>query len=121
MKRDWINRVGIFCMVFLLFFVVIKRYVFDESKLNSNYQFTQAIVYRISYPSEGGPDADFKYCVNQIEYKGYISFNPKQQKITVGRKFLLKYYPPNPNIARILLNKPIDSSFATQLKIDTCK
>jgi len=121
MRSAWINRVGVFFMVFLLFFVVIKRYIFDESKLNSNHQFTQAIVYRISYPSDGGPDADFKYCVNQIEYKSYISFNPTQQKITVGNKFLLKYYPPNPKIARILLDNPLDSSITTKVKIDTCK
>lgn len=121
MKGVWVNRIGAFLMAIILLFVVIKRYVFDESKLNSNFKFTQAIVYRISYPSDGGPDADFKYCVNQIEYKSYISFNPTQQKITVGKIYLLKYYPPNPKVARILLNNPLDSSITNKLKIDTCK
>jgi hypothetical protein len=121
MKSFGVNRIGASIMVIIIIFVIIKRYGFDESKLNSNYKFTQAIVYRISYPAEGGPDADFEYCVNQLVYRGFISFNPTQQKIMVGKKFLLKYYPPNPKIARILLDSPLNSNSITKLKVETCK
>lgn len=108
-------------MVIILLFLVLKRYVFDDGKLNSQYKFTQAIVYKISYPSDGGPDAEFKFCVDQIEYKSYILFNPTQQKVTVGKNFLLKYYPPNPKIARILLDKPLLLKTTTEQMINTCK
>lgn len=121
MKKIWINSIAAFLIVFLMLFLGVKRYVFDDGKLNSNHRFTIATVYKISYPVDGGPDADFQYCVNQIVYKDYISFNGNQQKIEIGSKFLLKYYPPNPKIARVLLDQPLDSVNSLNTKIDTCK
>jgi hypothetical protein len=121
MTKVWINRIAAFLMVCIVLFVVVKRYVLDEGRLNSNHRFTIATVYKISYPADGGPDADFQYCVNQVVYKNYASFNPNQQKNIVGKKFLLKYYPPDPKIARILLGKPLDSSVGLKIQIDTCR
>lgn len=118
---SWINSIAAILMVSLMLFLGLKRYVFDDEKLNSNYRFTIATVYKISYPVDGGPDADFQYCVNQVVYKDFISFNVNKQKITVGNKFLLKYYPPNPKIARVLLDQPLDSMFGLKTRIDTCK
>lgn len=120
-KMSWINSIAAILMVSLMLFLGLKRYVFDDEKLNSNYRFTIATVYKISYPVDGGPDADFQYCVNQVVYKDFISFNVNKQKITVGNKFLLKYYPPNPKIARVLLDQPLDSMFGLKTRIDTCK
>ena len=108
-------------MICLMLFLGMKRYVFDDGKLNSNHQFTIATVYNISYPVDGGPDADFQYCVNQVVYKDYITFNANQHKIKVGNKFILKYYPPNPKIARILLEQPFNSINGLNIPIDTCK
>lgn len=83
-KMSWINSIAAILMVSLMLFLGLKRYVFDDEKLNSNYRFTIATVYKISYPVDGGPDADFQYCVNQVVYKDFISFNVNKQKITVG-------------------------------------
>ena len=107
MKRVSINKIAAFVMVGILLFVLIKRYVIDDNKLNSNYKLTEAIIYKISYPVDGGPDADFQYTVNKKVYKGYKQFDPRVQKITVGNKFVLKYHPPNPEIAKIFLDKPL--------------
>jgi hypothetical protein len=107
MKSGLLNKIGAFIMVGFLIFLIIKRYIIDENKLTSNYKLTEAIIYKISYPVDGGPDADFQYIVNKKLYKGYKPFDPTTQKITVGNKFVLKYYPPNPKIAKILLDKPL--------------
>jgi hypothetical protein len=104
-----------------MLFLGIKRYVFDDNRLKSNHRFTIATVYKISYPVDGGPDADFLYCVNKVVYKDFISFNGGQHKIEVGNKFLLKYYPPNPKTSRILLVQPVDSIPDFKIQIDTCK
>ena len=121
MKNVWLNRIAALLMVCVILFIILKRYFFDETKLRSNYKFTIATVYKISYPVDGGPDADFQYCVNQVIYKNYTSFNITLQKISIGNRFLLKYYPPNPKIARILLDKPFDSLLGLKMKIDICK
>lgn len=121
MIKVWLNRIGAIVMVCLMLFLVVKRYIFDDGKLNSNHRFAIATIYKISYPSDGGPDAEFQFCVNQVIYKDYISFNVNEHKIEVGNRFLLKYYPPNPKIARILLDNPLDSSITTKPNIDTCK
>lgn len=121
MTKIWINSISAFLIVSLMLFLGVKRYVFDDGKLNSNHRFKIATMYKISYPVNGGPDADFQYCVNQIVYDDYISFNTNQQKIKVGNKYLLKYYPPNPKIARVLLDQPLDSLVGLTIQIDTCK
>lgn len=116
MTWNRVNRVSAILVVCFVIVIAAKRYLFDENKINNNHQFTVATVYNISYPAEGGPDADYEYCVNNILYRDFISFNPKQRKIVAGSKFLLKYYPPNPKIARILL----DSIININVQIDTC-
>ncbi|MCU0376188.1 MAG: hypothetical protein MUF24_12855 [Chitinophagaceae bacterium] len=121
MIKVWLNRIAAILMVSLMFFLVVKRYIFDDGKLNKNHRFSIATIYKISYPADGGPDAEFQFCVNQLIYKDYISFNLNERKIELGNKFLLKYYPPNPKIARILLDNPFDSSITAKLKIDTFK
>jgi hypothetical protein len=67
--KSSINKIAGILMICVVLFVVVKRYVFDKSKLNSNHRFTIATVYKISYPAEGGPDADFEYCVDKVLYK----------------------------------------------------
>ena len=121
MSKGWINRIAAFSMVCLILFVVVKRYVFDQGKLNSNHRYTIAIVSKLSYPAEGGPIADFQYCINRVEYKGYASFDSKKQKVAVGEKFLLKYYPPNPEIARIQLDMPLNSQIDSTIQLDSCE
>ena len=121
LTNAWINRIAAFLMVGALLFVVLKRYVFDQNKLDSNHRFSVATIYNISYPVEGGPIAKFQYCINQVVYKNYKSFNSFKQKISIGDKFLLKYYPPDPNIARILLDKPLDSLLILKMHLDTCR
>ena len=107
MKRVQIDKIVAVVMVVFLLFLGIKRYIIDENKLDTNYKITEAIIYKISYPADGGPDADFQYIVNKKVYNGYKPFDPTVQKIKVGNKFLLKYYPPNPKIAKIFLDKPL--------------
>ncbi|GGH71101.1 hypothetical protein HNQ91_003158 [Filimonas zeae] len=120
MAMVWVNRIAAVLMVCLMFFLAVKRYVFDDGKLRSNRRFTIATVYRISYPAEGGPDADYQYCVNQVTYKNSASISTQKPQPVVGDKFLLKYYPPDPQVARILLDKPIDSLLISKMQIDTC-
>jgi len=107
MKATLINKIAAFIMVGFLLFILIKRNIIDENKIESNFKFSEAVIYKIFYPVDGGPDAEFQYTVNKKIYKNRVTFNPINQKITVGNKFLLKYYPPNPNISRILLDKPL--------------
>ncbi|MBO9682935.1 MAG: hypothetical protein J7502_09755 [Flavisolibacter sp.] len=116
-----VNKIAAFLMVGIILLVVIKRYIFDADKLSSNYRYTVATIYKISYPADGGPDADFHFCVNHVTYKNFTSFNSDKQKVSVGDKFLLKYYPPNPKIARVFLDKPMDSISISKMNITFCE
>ncbi len=107
MKLTMLDRVGALALVGILIFVVVKRNVVDESKLESNFKFSNAVVYNIFIPVDGDPLAEFKYIVDSVVYKGQVSFNPFVKKILIGNKFLIKYYPPNPKISRIFLDKPL--------------
>ena len=103
-----------------MLFLIIKRYISEESKLQSSHKLTIATIFKISYPVDGGPDADFQYCVNGSMYRDFVGFNPKRYKIEVGTKYMLKYYPANPKIARILLDKPIDSVLIKAQNLISC-
>lgn len=107
-------------MISILLFMIIKRYLFDKNKLESNHKFTIAEVYQISYPVDGGPDADFIYCVNNKRYKDFTSINTYAHKIKKGDLFLLKYYPPDPKISRIILDKRLDSLRKSKTEVDIC-
>ena len=110
MKSSSIDKIAAFAMVIILLFIFIKRYVYEDNLLIENYQYTEATIYKISYPVDGGPDTEFKYIVNNIEYKDYIPFDSRYSKPKVGDKYVLKYYPPNPKIARLLYEKPITTN-----------
>lgn len=117
-----VNRIAALLMIGFIIFILIKRHVFEDNKLAIEHKLTVATVYEIVYPVDGGPDAKFEYCVNQIKYKGYKMINTiKPQKVSVGTKFLLEYYPPDPKIARIQLDKPLDSLLISKLSLNLCK
>lgn len=121
MTKTWINRSVAILMSCLLLFLFAKRYIVDDGKLNTQYRITVALVYEISYPVDGGPDAKYEYCVNHQIFKSYESFNNQRQKIKVGDKFLLKYYPLNPKIARIIFEKPVLSLHESKFVVDSCQ
>lgn len=110
MKNSSIDKIAAFFMVGLILFIFIKRYVYEDNLLIENYQFAEATVYKISYPVDGGPDAEFKFTVNNIEYKDYKQFDSRYPKIKVGDKYMVKYYPNNPKIVRLLLDKPVNTN-----------
>ena len=108
MENSSLNKIAAITMLGVMLFIFIKRYVYEDNLLIKSYQYTEATVYKISYPVDGGPDANFKFIVNNIEYKDYILFDSRYPKIKVGDKYMVKYYPSNPKIVRLLLDKPIE-------------
>jgi hypothetical protein len=114
----WLNELGGIFLIGFFIFIAIKRHVIEESKLLGEHRFTIATVNEISYGSEGGPDADFQYCVNGKVYKSFEPFDGSKYKITVGDEFLLQYYPPSPDIGRIIFDQPVFDSIHLNLQID---
>lgn len=102
-----------FLVVAFLLFIAIKRYVIEDNKLVNNHEFTEAKIFEITNGSEGSPVAEFQFTVKGKLYKSYYTEDNFNQ-IKIGEKYLLKYYPPDPNIARILLDKPIKDSFTLE-------
>ena len=116
-----LNRIAALLMIGFIIFILLKRYVFEDNKLAVEHKLTVATIHEIVYPVDGGPDAKFEYCVNQVKYFGNKMINILNlEKTSVGKKFLLEYYPNDPKIARINLDKPLDSFLISKLNLNFC-
>ncbi len=121
MRWSVINKVAAFLMAGFLVFILVKKHVIDKDKLSANHRFTIATLYKISYPADSGPDADFEYCVNNKNYKHFSNFNPDGQTVSAGDRFLLKHLPQDPAVFQILFDKQFDNTSKPEVVIDTCQ
>ncbi|RYY65685.1 MAG: hypothetical protein EOO12_06320 [Chitinophagaceae bacterium] len=105
-----VNLIAAFLVAAFLIFLPIKYYVIDANKLDTNYRYTVGEVYSISYPADGGPDAKFRYCVKNAEYKSSIVIDPYERELSVGDTILVKYYVPDPTLVRGQYQNPVDQA-----------
>ncbi|RYD93390.1 MAG: hypothetical protein EOP50_11210 [Sphingobacteriales bacterium] len=105
-----LNPLAAMLVVCFLIFIVIKHYVIEENKIDTNYRYTLGKIYAFNYPVDGGPDAEFRYCVKDVGYKGSIQVNPYERKLSVGDTILVKYYVPDPALARGQYQNPVDKA-----------
>ena len=83
----------------------------EEKKLERSFKFTLAEITGFERSAEGTPYINYQYTVNDKEFYGYFTRIREFEYIKVGDKFLVKYFPKDPNIGRIQTDYPIFSSF----------
>jgi hypothetical protein len=120
MSRSTINNLLKAAVLILFFYIAVKWLFINPGLLQKNHRYTIATIQSISYPADGGPDANFVYCINGKTYHRYADINVEKEKIIAGARFLLEYYPPKPSICRILFDKRITDTISLPNDLDTC-
>lgn len=98
----------IITIIGILFFIGLYFYMTNlGDKLRRNHRYTIATIYKTHWSLKSGKFADSKYIVNGVEYTCSADADALAGEQLVGRKFLLKFHPPDPDLAVLYLNAPI--------------
>ncbi|WP_147320759.1 hypothetical protein [Hymenobacter lapidiphilus] len=90
------------------FFIGLYFYMTNlGDKLRKNHRYTIATIYKTHWSLKSGKFADSKYKVNGVEYTCSADADALAGEHLVGRKFLLKFHPPHPDLSILYLNAPI--------------
>lgn len=79
-------------------------------KLRKNHRYTIATVYKTHWSAKSGKFADSRYTVQGREYLVSADADKLAGQELVGRRFLVKYYPPDPSIDVLRLDAPVPDS-----------
>jgi hypothetical protein len=96
--------------VFIITFFVVRTIKKDKS-LKSEHRYTIGT----SLDTHKGiklpmPSVEFEYYINKKRYIKRQGFNPEVEKVVIGRKYLVMYFPSDPDNSRILLKVPLNDS-----------
>ena len=80
--------------------------IINKLLLNRNQNYTYCKIISEEGAVNGGPDYYIVYYVDGKECKGFIS-QDSRYNIRVGDCYEIKYYPPNPNICELNLDRPV--------------
>lgn len=88
-----------------LYFLVVKPLIINRILLNNNHSYTKGKIIGIESAVNGGPDYVFTYRIKNKNHRRSFSKDTRYE-VNIGDCYWIKYYPRNPKIIRILLNKP---------------
>jgi|688.fasta_scaffold908319_2 hypothetical protein len=94
--------------VFIITFFVVRTIKKDKS-LKSEHRYTIGT----SLDTHKGiklpmPSVEFEYYINKKRYIKRQGFNPEVEKVVIGRKYLVMYFPSDLDNSRILLKVPLN-------------
>ena len=115
------NIIGI--IVFLGFLIYLGiRHELIINEINKKLGYSVATIVSITSGSDGGPDANFKYCVSGKSYSGFM-FVENYNRIQKGQQYLLRFDINDPDKASIVLDSLITGTedWLKGYKLDTCR
>ena len=98
---------------FIFFGIVITFFVIKDAirnnKLSKNHRYSAGTFYRVSASVDGGPLGEFKF---KFTSKWIASNTVLRNKssVEIGKYYLVKFNPDNPNTCRIDIKKEISSA-----------
>ncbi len=99
------NIVGLICLA--LFLGYLPFYLKKGRKLRRDHRYTTATIYKTHWSLKSGKFADSKFVVRNVTYTVSADADQLSGETLVGRRFLVKFHPPEPDIATLYLNAPI--------------
>jgi hypothetical protein len=89
--------------ILVIGFIIFIDMIYPKFMLNKDYRFTICTIVREVSKGRGGNDLEFEFYVNNNKFKGQVlnTFNEKETKILINKRFLVKYNPQMPKINAI--------------------
>lgn len=106
-KVDYLKKViGI---VFFVSFICfgLYNYYFRGGKLRRDNKYTIGVVYGSHWSLKAGQFIDATYVINDISYTISESAGKLTNQSIIGKRFLVKFYPAEPEVAVIYINVPV--------------
>ena len=98
----------VFTLAGLIFFIGLVLYMNRQGdKLHENHRYTIATIYKTHWSVKSGKYADSRFTVRGVEYTVSADADRLAGQPLIGRRFLVKFHPPEPDIASLYLNAPI--------------
>lgn len=91
------------------YFILLRPFVINPAKLNKNHRFTIGTVFKKRAPANGDVDAIVYFYVNGTQYDGAIGVGNFDHEVYVGDRYIVKFYPPDPNISRVITTSRVES------------
>ena len=100
---------GVFTFAAFIFFIIFgyHRYVYQGDKLRKHHRYTIATVYKTHWSLKSGKFADSKFTVQGVEYTVSADADKLAGQQLIGRRFLVEFHPPEPDLAVLYLEVPI--------------
>ncbi len=108
LKREIKNRDITLVIVAIIIVGLIIMNIRENHLLEKEHRYTIGKIYEIRGTSSGYCP-HYIYYVNGKKYDGSMAVEYPDYNI-IGKRYVVKFYPPNPDICNILLNKPVDDS-----------
>jgi len=108
-KRERILDIIGISIVLAIFLYWIIMDIYEKKVLKEDYRFTIATIIDRYFPAEGGPDVDYSYYVNNKSYIGSYQ-SVMKPSVQLHKRYYIKFYPKDPNIANILFDMPVPDS-----------
>lgn len=110
------NIIGFIIFISIFIFFLIRTLIFNH-KLNEYHLYTVGIINKIESIPRAGIDIDFHFNVNKTVYKSTFQTTGRINELYIlkNKKFLIKYYPPNPNNCELLICYPLPDSTNQQI------
>jgi len=92
----------------LLILGLVAMNLYDNYLLKNDYKYTIGEIYEIR-GTRSGYIPHLKYYIKNKEYDAGFRIR-EPDKSYIGRRFIIKFYPPNPDNCDIFLNMPVPDS-----------
>jgi hypothetical protein len=97
---------------FIFFGIVIAFFVIKDAirnnKLSKNHRYSAGTFYRVSASVDGGPLGEYYYIFRGRRINGSMTLIDKSS-VEIGKYYLLKFSPDNPNNCKIDIKKEIST------------
>jgi hypothetical protein len=118
-KRHWLRSVGRFVWEwrggFFLLAFGLAAYAMSRdfnSRMRQEHRYTVGVVYGIHWTAKAGRFADARFWVAGKKYVLNANADALAGQPLVGRRFVVKYHPPNPSPYSVLyLDAPVPADF----------
>lgn len=97
--KDKINLIVVLCALCLIAFLIIfyKNDKKQMEKLESEGINNTAVIFRKHNGYKRTIYFEYRFLVDQKEYKGFINYSPSYGDISIGDSILVKYLPSDPS------------------------
>lgn len=101
-----IGKIAMACMIPILIFIGVRSNKRKERELGEDSRFTIGYAYKWQSLYKSGSHMYYSYLVNEVEFDDSQPCGISRRKLA-GGKYFVKYYTPNPQNSKILLDDPV--------------